>query len=61
MDFADDLAAITDEMHQAQEVLTRLETEAAKVGLICNSKKTEMQCFNQTEDLKPRTGGTSRK
>ena len=40
MDFVDDLAAITEEMHQAQELLTRLKAEGAKVGLICKAKKT---------------------
>ncbi len=46
LDFADDLALITEETEQAQEVLTRLEKEAAKVGLHCKAKKTEVQAFN---------------
>ena len=46
LDFADDLALITEETEQAQEVLTRLEQEAGKVGLHCNAKKTEIQAFN---------------
>ena len=46
LDFADDLALITEETEQAQEVLTRLEQEAGKVGLHCNAKKTEIQTFN---------------
>ena len=32
-------------MDQAQKILARLE-EAKKVGLHCNTKKTEMQVFN---------------
>lgn len=40
-DFADDLALLWEEMEQAQEVLHRLETEARRVGLYCNAKKTE--------------------
>ena len=44
--FADDLALLTEEMEQAQEVLYRLETEAEKVGLYCNAKKTEVKPFN---------------
>ena len=35
VDFADDLAPITEETEQAQEVLKRLEQEAGKVGLQC--------------------------
>ena len=51
LDFADDLALLTEEMEQAQDVLMRLETEAAKVGLRCNAKKTELQIFNQTDPI----------
>ena len=46
LDFADDLALLTEEMEQAQEILLRLENEAEKVGLMCNAKKTEIQVFN---------------
>ena len=46
LDSADDLALITEETEQAQEVLTRLEQEAGKVGLHCNAKKTEIRAFN---------------
>ena len=46
LDFADDLALITEQTEQAQEVLTRLEQEAGKAGLHCNAKKTEIQTFN---------------
>ena len=34
-------------MEQAQEVLQRLESEAEKVGLMCNAKKSEVKAFNQ--------------
>ena len=47
LDFADDLALLSEEIEQAQKVLLRLETEAEKVGLFCNAKKTEVQAFNQ--------------
>ena len=46
LDFADDLALITEETEQTQEVLTRLEQEAGKVGLHCNAKQKEIQTFN---------------
>ena len=47
LDFADDLARLTEEMEQAQEILNCLEDEAGRVGLQCNAKKTELQVFNQ--------------
>ena len=47
LDFADDIALITHEIDQAQELLTRLEQEAAKIGLHLNSKKTEGMLYNQ--------------
>ena len=46
-DFADDIAITSDEIHQAQEMLASVETEAAKIGLHLNSKKTEVMHFNQ--------------
>ena len=46
LDFADDLALLTQEITQAQEKITRLEEEAAYVGLYCTAKKTELQVFN---------------
>ena len=51
LDFADDLALLTEEMEQAQEILLRLENEAEKVGLMCNAKKTEVQAFNQDRQV----------
>ena len=50
LDFADDIALISEELIQAQEVLSRFENEAAKVGLYCNSDKTKYQAFNQDHD-----------
>ena len=47
LDYADDLALISEQTEQAQESLHCLETEAEIVGLYCNSKKTEVQHFNQ--------------
>ena len=47
LDYADDLALISEQIDQAQESLNRLETEAEVVGLYCNAKKTEVQHFNQ--------------
>ena len=47
LDFADDIALITEEVNQAQNFLIALETEAESVGLNCNSAKTEYQTWNQ--------------
>ena len=52
LDFADDLAIINEEMEHAQEVLNKLETEAERVGLYCNAKKTVFQAYNQEQTIK---------
>ena len=43
LNFADDLALITEEKEQAQDILNILEHEAGKVGLHCNAKKAEIK------------------
>ena len=45
-DFADNIATISEEMEQAQNMLRNIEIEGAKVGLRLNAKKTEMLLFN---------------
>ena len=50
-DFADDIALISEEIAQAQELLSSLEKEAGKVGLHLNSKKTEFMKFNIDDDV----------
>ena len=47
MYFADDIALISEEVNQAQEFLTRVETESARIGLHLNAKKTKIMEFNQ--------------
>ena len=56
--FADDIALISDEIKQAQELLERVEKEAAEIGLHLNEKKTEYMIFNHNDDttLKTRNG-----
>jgi hypothetical protein len=51
LDFADDLAILTEEMEQAQQVLNNLEQNAGRVGLLCNAKKTELQVFNHNRPI----------
>ena len=48
---ADDIAHISDGMVQARELLSRVETECAKVGLRLNQKKTEYLTFNLPDEL----------
>ena len=52
LDFADDIALLSDEVNQAQELLQRVEKECNKVGLNINAKKTKGMPFN-IEDPTP--------
>ena len=54
-DFADDIALISEEIVQAQEMLTRLEDETRKVGLFLNEKKTK-SIIEGLENPHPLTG-----
>ena len=47
--FADDIALLADEISQAQELLTNLEINAAKIGLYVNCSKTKVMLYNQAE------------
>ena len=53
--FADDLALLASEIDEAQEMLSRVETEAAKVGLHVNAKKTELMSFNYNHEVEIKT------
>ena len=46
LDFADDIALLSDEINQAQELLLRVEKECNKVGLGMNAKKTKGLAYN---------------
>ena len=46
LDFADDIALLSDTAEQAQEILNRVETAALHVGLHMNAKKTKFMAFN---------------
>ena len=58
LDFADDIALLSEEIHQAQSFLSRVETEAERVGLYINAAKTEVMQYNHTEEvaLKSKSG-----
>ena len=46
LDFADDIALLSDEINQAQELLLRVEKECNKVVLGINAKKTKGLFYN---------------
>jgi hypothetical protein len=45
--FADDIALLSEQIKQAQVLLTNVETSAAQIGLEMNAKKT--MAFNQSD------------
>ena len=45
-DFVDDMALISEQISQVQEMQTRVETETQKKGLFIHKKKTETMRFN---------------
>ena len=58
LDFADDIALLSEEIDQAQKLLQRVETSVGKVGLKMNAAKTKYMAFNQkgTSCLKTNEG-----
>ena len=48
-DFADDIALLSGRFHQAQDLLQRVETSVAKVGLKMNASKTKFMSYNQSQ------------
>ena len=51
LDFADDIALLSDDIEQAQELLLRVETECNKVGLGLNGPKTKYLAYNTEGEL----------
>ncbi len=49
---ADDIALLSELIHQAQDLLNRVETSAAQIGLSMNAKKTKVMAYNQSEEVK---------
>ena len=47
LDFADDIALLSDTAAQAQELLSNVENAALRVGLHMNAKKTQFMVYNQ--------------
>ena len=46
LDFADDIALLSDTIAQSQEMLVAVEQDCKKVGLMLNSKKTKVMALN---------------
>ena len=51
LDFADDIALISNLINQAQKLLLAVEEECKKVGLEINSKKTKYISYNITDNF----------
>ena len=46
LDFADDIALLSNTLQQAQTLLSRVESAAASVGLLMNATKTKFMAYN---------------
>ena len=51
LDFADDIALLSEQIEQAQEMLERVEKAAVEIGLHMNAKKTKTMAYNQEKDI----------
>ncbi|XP_059833956.1 uncharacterized protein LOC132398475 [Hypanus sabinus] len=51
LDFAEGIVLLSDQMEEAQQLLTKVEIECNKVGLHLNAKKTEYMAFNCNEGI----------
>ncbi len=49
LDFADDIALLSEKIRQAQSLLTGVEVECGKIGLKINAKKTKSMIYNIDE------------
>ena len=56
LDFADDIALLSNDISQAQELLTAVEQESMKIGLTLNSDKTKFISLNSPPDVKLTAG-----
>ncbi|XP_063045979.1 neuronal acetylcholine receptor subunit beta-2-like [Engraulis encrasicolus] len=53
LDFVDDISLLSDNVEQAQTLLSRVELECAKVSLRLNAKKTEVITYNIPPEHQP--------
>ena len=55
LDFADDIALLSEQTTQAQEMLTRVEQASSEVGLRANGKKTKVLTYNTGREINLKT------
>ena len=51
LDFTDNIAMLSEEIWQAQELLKRDKIESLSIGLKANTKKAKYQVYNQPEPV----------
>ena len=59
LDFADDIALLSNEIKQAQELLLRVEESVGKVGLKMNTGKTTFMTFNCKNEVAIKTSNNT--
>ncbi len=52
LDFADDIALLSEQINQGQDLLTNVETSAAQIGLEMNAKKTKVMAYNHSDEVR---------
>ena len=52
LDFADDIALLSELITHAQDLLARVELSAGQIGLVIHAKKTKVMAFNHDEEVK---------
>ena len=55
MDFADDIVLVSEGIKEAQEMLTRVEKSAKRVGLSMNTGKTKYMRYNTNQQFEIKT------
>ena len=55
LDFADDIALLSEEIWKDQELLKRAETESLNIRLKANAKKTKYYVYNQPKPVQIET------
>ena len=48
LNYADDIALVSQQIEQAQQLLTSIETKVANIGIQLDAKKTEVMTYNHT-------------
>ena len=56
VDYADDLALLSDTVEEATKLLHLVEEAASEIGLYINAGKTEFICYNEEGEIKLRNG-----